>query len=181
MNGCRTPFVVRSTVRIAKLLVRLYPPCTRRRFGDDLVEVATEVVERAHACGGDRAVAALWPRLLADFAAALVSEYRDLWCASVFDPQRFALACLAVTAAVWLLIIGASTLDVRWVAAMLTANPPLTVVLAVILPAVALASSCLCLATRTLPAPFFFTPFRVSAAATIGTWTTLALHIASHG
>lgn len=180
MNSCRRPKVVRLSIGAATLLVKLYPARTRRRFGDDLIEVTAELVQDAFARAGNRAVIYLWPRLLVDFAAALTSEYRDVWYDSKFDPERFSSACLLTASAVWILIVAASALDQRWAASALNASLSISTLLAFGLPVVAL------LACRFRPAAHQcriqkVTPLlRASAAATIGSWSLLAFHIAQY-
>jgi hypothetical protein len=171
---------VSLSVFAARLLVRLYPARTRSRFGDDLIDVTSELIEAELARGGTQAVPCLWPRLLADFGAALASEYRDLWCERDFGPERFAFACLVTSSAVWMTIAAATVLDQRWAASALDASLTVTMLLAFGLPAVAL------LASRLRPGKprwrvSILTPLRIAAAATFSSWSLLAFHLVRHG
>jgi hypothetical protein len=169
--------VVSYSVGVAARLVRLYPARTRAQFGDDLVATTAELIADAETRGGASAVLRLWPRLLADFGTALASEYRDVWCASRFDPERSAYLSLAIASAVWILIFAASAFNSRWAAMLLDASLLLTMVLAFGLPVAAYLMSRLARINRN-PRSSTVTPQRLSAAATVSSWAALACHIA---
>lgn len=163
---------------VYRRLLYLYPTRTRRAFGEELGEIAETLLKEAYGRGGSRAVARLWPRLLVDTGNALACEYFDLWRGSRFGPRLFVCACLLGFAAVWALIVAASVFDSRWAARLLNFNALLTMLLAFGLPLVALGAS------RIRPPPDLAGPavcaasFRLSAAATIASWSALVLHLA---
>ena len=169
--------VVLCSVSVAARLVRLYPARTRAQFGDDLVATTAELIADAEMRGGARSVLRLWPRLLADFGAALASEYRDAWCASRFGPEQSAYLSLAIASGVWALIFAASTFNSRWAAMLLDTSLPLTMVLAFGLPVAAYLMSRLACVNRNRRSSTV-TPQRLSAAATVSSWAVLACHIA---
>lgn len=171
------PYAVSMSVRAVVSLIKMYPARTRQLFGDDLIEVTTELIQAAFARGGCRAVLRLWPHLLRDFGTALVSEHCDDWRDGKFTADRFACICLVISSAVWALIVAASAFELRWAASMLDANLFVTMALAFGLPPMALLASRLrpVKERRALPV---ITPLRVSATATIGSWSMLACHLA---
>lgn len=179
MSGVGRKCAVTFPVAVVTRLVRLYPARTRAQFGDDLIATTAEFIADAEARGGQRAVLRLWPRLLADFGAALVSEYRDVWCESRFGPERFAYCSLAIAWSVWILILAASAFDSRWAASLLDACLPLTMSLAFGLPVAAYLASHMARAVRNSRSSTA-TSLHLSAAATVGSWSVLACHIAQH-
>jgi len=177
MNSEDRKRAVSFPVAVVTRLVRLYPARTRAQFGDDLIATAAEFIAYTEKRGGQRAVLRLWPRLLADFGAALVSEYRDAWCESRFGPERLAYLSLAIALSVWILILAASAFDSRWAASLLDACLPLTIALAFGLPAAAYLASHVVRVDRNSRSSTT-TSLRLSAAATVGSWSVLACHIA---
>jgi predicted permease len=62
-----------GTVKVYRLLLRLFPAAFRTRFGDDMADVFSDRLREARE-GGWRSVAALWVRTLADIAAHAAAE-----------------------------------------------------------------------------------------------------------
>lgn len=78
-----------------------------------------------------------------------------------------------------MLIVAASVFDQGWAALALDVNLTLTMLLAFGLPTVALSASRLRPTTTRRRMPLL-TTLRVATAATVGSWSLLALHLARH-
>ena len=96
----RVPPSVRVSIRIYRLLLRLYPRSFRREFGSEMRRLFEEIAGDAVECRGWIGLALMWYRILLDTASAVPRE-------RVAEAQQR------------LCVIRQSFLDLRWQTALL--------------------------------------------------------------
>jgi len=69
------PAIVRRSIRIYRMLLRLYPSAHRHRFGPEMAQVFRDGCRTAHHAAGWRGVASLWLRLVPDLCLTAAGEH----------------------------------------------------------------------------------------------------------
>lgn len=173
----RTPSLVRCCLSIYRATLALYPRATRERFGTELLTVAEDALIAAAAHGGSWAQWRACPSLALDALRALAAEYSDLIASRGRALAILAVACLAVAAPVWLLILLYIVWGQAWALLITDWSTPLTMVLAFGLPLAAVATSRLSLRDAAVNASSLRALFPVSVVGATSAWTVLIVHL----
>lgn len=173
----RTPSLVRCCLSIYRAALLLYPRATRERFGLELLEVAEDELMAAGARGGPWAQLCTCPRLAVDALRALAEEYSDVMASRGRALARLAVACLAIAAPVWLLILLYIVWGQTWTLLITDWSTPLTMTLAFGAPLAAVATSRLSLRDAAVTASRLRALFPVSVVGAASAWAVLLVHL----
>jgi hypothetical protein len=164
---------------LMRSLTQILPRRARQQYAEELVSVYESVIVETHEKRGNSAVRLLMLRLLLDLSTAIVQECIDCWRASRCAPAQVAVGSLTIAVLTWSLIFTASFGEIGWATRLLNYSATVTLFMALGLPAVALLSSRVAVAGRSIHSQYAAQIFGCSLIATAVTWSLLVWHIAA--